>query len=83
LILFIKIIACGLGILLKPASILALRAVKWHLPTSLSTVGVDISEKRFKNCRLADFDEKAPAKWTARPAAKPLAMRLWRLSVAP
>jgi hypothetical protein len=71
-----KIIACGLGILLKPASLLAFRAVKWHLPTTLSTVGVDIYEKGFKNGRLAGLGEKALAKWRSRPAAKPLPMRL-------
>ena len=47
--------ACGLGILLKPAPLKAFSAVKWRLFTTLSTVGVDICEKRFKYGRLAVF----------------------------
>jgi hypothetical protein len=45
-------IACQIGILLKAAPLLALRAVKGHFSTPLSTVGVDKLKKRFKNGSL-------------------------------
>ncbi|WP_141758724.1 hypothetical protein [Duganella sp. HH105] len=55
LILLGKKFACGLGILLKPAPLKAFSGVKWRLFTTLSTVGVDICEKRFKSTCLAAF----------------------------
>ncbi|MQA19864.1 hypothetical protein [Rugamonas rivuli] len=55
LILLGKKFACGLGILLKPAPLKAFSGVKWRLFTTLSTVGVDICEKRFKSGGLGAF----------------------------
>ncbi|MYM87200.1 hypothetical protein GTP91_08385 [Rugamonas sp. FT82W] len=59
LILLGKNYACGLGILLKPAPLKAFSAVKWGLFTTLSTVGVDICEKRFKYGGLSAFPQES------------------------
>ncbi|MCU6497287.1 hypothetical protein LPN04_05700 [Rugamonas sp. A1-17] len=58
LILLGKNNACGLGILLKPAPLKAFSAVKWRLFTTLSTVDVDIWEKRFKYGGLSAFPQE-------------------------
>ncbi|WP_147330541.1 MULTISPECIES: hypothetical protein [unclassified Duganella] len=59
LILLGKNNACGLGILLKPAPLKAFSAVKWRLFTTLSTVDVDIWEKRFKYGGLSAFPQES------------------------
>jgi len=61
LILLNNFYAFQLCILLKPAPLQAIRPVKWHLPTMLSTIDVDIYEKLFKHCHLDRKDEKAHA----------------------
>ena len=61
LILFSIFYAFQLCILLKPAPLKAFRPVKWHLPTMLSTVDVDIWKKLFKHYHLGRNGEKADA----------------------
>jgi len=67
LILFIIFYAFQLCILFKPAPLKAFQPVKWHLPTMLSTVDVDIWKKLFKHCHLGRNGEKADAMSPRRP----------------